>query len=381
MPATKAEIGNHNIDDRLSALVDGAMSEEDVKATMVQLRDEAHGEWSARHAFRAARADARDLFRGRHWEGKVKNQETGATQTEKEYLESKGRVPLAMNLIANIISNIDGQFRQNQSGRLAFAVEGADEESVQMMNLARRAVRRYNQSPVIEADGFKEHILSGASGFKSTVAWDQRLQRYEVKDADVDQTRLFFNLDIRDRRFDGLRLIGEIHDASVAEVVSKFARDRKEADRIIEMYRTEGSDTYANTPSRDFDMVDAMSFLAPTDAQSVRVVECWRPVYRWVRYGFDPLFEYVQDADGYGLVALPDNKISRIQNERRRAFAAGAYDSLGLTAPPLLELDETRYDPFWHFFFMSPDGDLLRHGPTPYARRTPLLAGFGPVDG
>src|SRR5690606_27505457 len=125
---------------------------------------------------------------------------------------------IVMNLASNVINNIDGQFRQNRSGRLAFAEERDDEEAVEMMNLARKAVRRYNESEVIEADQFKEHVLSGAAGFASTIRWDPRLQRHEIRDAEVDQTKFFYNLDVFDRRMTGLRLVGELHDVPLPKI-------------------------------------------------------------------------------------------------------------------------------------------------------------------
>ena len=362
-PTLSGEQRSTDLDDRLAALAAGKLGEEDQKRTIEQLRDESRHQWDAREGYRRSRLDSRNLYRGRHWDETVKNLETGSMQTEKDYLESKGRIPIVMNLVGNVVNNIDGQFRQNRSGRLAYAVESEDQETIGMMNLARRAARRYNQSETIEADEFREHILSGAAGFKSTIGWDERLQRHEVMDRAIDQTKFFYNLDIQDRRFTGLRLIGELHDISLSEAIRQFATDRKDEDRIREIFDRGKQDRSYDSLLHDFTAFERVGFLQPDDPSQCRVVETWRPVYQWVRYGIDPLFELV---DGYGLVAIGENEIAKIQNERRRAFEAGEYAHLGLSRAPLLELDESRYDPLWHYFFYSSDGDLLKMGKTPY---------------
>lgn len=339
-------------DEELSVFLGEATSEDDRERGRRQLVAEARRWWEARSDFREERREARDFYRGRQWNGTIETPE-GETKREKDYIEEQGRMAMVMNLVANVVNSVQGQFRQNKSDRQAFATERASEEAVRMMNVARRATRRYNDSDMLEADQFTDHILGGASGFKQSWTWHARLNRYEVTDHALDQNRLFYNLDVRDRRLDGLRIVGELHDVPLAEVKQRFARSKKEAERLEGLYgKRDARAAGLETSSYGFEEAEADDFFTAPVPGMCRVLEIWTPVYEWVRTGLDPMFEVIPE--GYGEVTLPENEITRIQNRRREQ---------GL---PLLELDEPRYEPHWHYYFLTPEGHPLDEGATPY---------------
>ena len=349
---TDAELSMGSDPDVFAALADDPSDEELLRRAGHLAVEEASHWWDQRSAFRNDRRKNRNFYASRPWEESVVTPD-GTTMSEKEYIERQGRIAMSMNLISNVVNNVEGQFRQNKSERQAFAVERKDEEATRMMNLARRAMRRYNGSEVIEADQFKEHILSGASCFKSTYQHDPRLQRYEVKDAEADQARLFYNMDIHDRRFRGLRIIGEIHDVTIHELVSQFSRGRKDEARIRHLYAQQYTpDQYIFTGEASFDKIDGLDFRGFGTTGHPRVLEIWKPVYQWVRTGIDPLFTDIPE--GQGQIDMPESDITRIQNARRE---------MGL---PLMDLDEPRLIPMWHAFYCTPHGTIIHHHPTPY---------------
>ena len=155
MPVATVDISStSNLDDLLSALVEGKLPEEEEKRVGDMLRDEARHHWDNREEFRLARSDARNLYRGRQWEESVKDLDTGAIQTEKEYIEGQGRVAIIMNIVANTVNNIDGQFRQNKSGRLAFAVESEDNGAVEDIfgNIENYSFIKENKGPIMKGN-------------------------------------------------------------------------------------------------------------------------------------------------------------------------------------------------------------------------------------
>lgn len=346
-------------DEELAAFLgetyDGRLSSEgDRKAATLRMVEEARNWWEARQGFRDERREARDFYRGRQWEGTTTDADGRAT-TERALLSSQGRQPVVMNLIAPLIANVEGQFRQNQSQRLAFAVERKDEKATRMLNVAREGIRRRNQSRIIESDQFLEHLLSGASSFKSTFEFDPRTGRSEVVDYEVDQHRLFYNLDVHDRRLKGLRCIGELHDVTPQEAVRRFARSKDEARKIAAALSAQsGGDAFAGVlPTYDHSAYDSTDFYTAYQGGHSRIVELWRPVYRWVRYGLDPLFETIPD--GYGMVQMDEAQL--MAEVERRSI-------LGL---PQLEMDEAQYLPYYHCYFVEPtSGEVLYEQPTPY---------------
>jgi len=363
-----------SLSERIELLIAGKLDGDEARRIGWTLIEQGANAYSQGESYRRNRIEARDLTRGYHWQDTVRNADTGQEQSEKEYLEGQGRVPVVMNLAGNIINNVEGQFRQNKSGRLAYAVEADDSDAVEMINLARRAVRRYNDSEMIEADNFREHVSAGAAAFKSTIVWDARLNRHEVKDSVVDVMRLFFNRDIKDRRFNGLRIIGEIHDVPIEDVIARFAKNKSDVARIRDLYESRRDDDQMHSDVFDFDAHSGLSFLSPMSPNLCRVVEIWKPVYKWTRRGFDPLFEHMPE--GFGQTSLSDAQISRIQNKRRADYDAGMYP--GFPSAPIMELDEPRYEPVFHYFFLTPFGDVLKAGESPYRHQehpyTPGLA-------
>ncbi len=339
-------------DREFDAFLGAELSEEDRRRAHLTLLEKARLWWEARSPFRRERHEAVLQYRSRQFEETVEL--PGGEQVKaREYIERQGRMAVAMNLVQNVVNSVEGQFRQNASDRLAFAVGREDEGAARMINAARHAARRYNDADVLEADQFKEHILSGASGFKQSFEWAPRLNRHEVVEHDLDQFRLFYNLDLADRRMKGLRRIGELHDITLHDVIARFAPSEREAKALREEYGQRRQQPSGLATGYGMDQYRAQDFYAPADPGLCRVIEVWCPKYSWVRTGLDPLFEVIEE--GYGEVSLPDNEIARIQNTRRER---------GL---PLLELDAPRYEPHWHYYFLTPRGTPLDSGPTPFA--------------
>lgn len=343
------------------ALLKPNLSREDQKRLRQQIGDRALHWWSNASDFRSERKQARDMYAGDQYNNLIRDDE-GELVTEKSYIEGQNRVVVVMNMVANILNNLHGSFLTNKSERAAFAVEQADEEDVKALNLARRAMRRQSRSHIIEADNALEHFLSGLSAWRQDIKWSPTENRSFVRDYKVNPTRFFYNLDVEDRRLEGLNVIGQLHDVSRSKIYQQFARSRGDMRRLDGLMSSErGSDVLPEgTGEYGFDAADSMDFFVPADAAKHRVIEIWTPIYTWVRFGFDPLFLETQ---GYEEIQLPDNQIARIQNQRREA---------GL---PLLELDDKRYEPFWHSFYMNADYELYSkpkpspfwHGKHPYS--------------
>jgi hypothetical protein len=335
------------------ALLRKDLPKEERRRHMRQVGERALHWWETRQPYRTERAEARNYWRGRQYEALIKNDQ-GEWVTEKTYIESQNRIAIVMNMVANIVNNVHGQFLNNKSERAVFAVEREAEQEVRAMNLARRYMRRTSKSSIIEADEAREHFLSGASAFRSEIVWRPKLNRHEVRDTSVNQTRLFFNLDLNDRRADDLSIVGELHDVSRPQAYQQFARSRRDKDRIDALLGARGeADGFPDGRSIDgFGLTDSLNFFQPSDPSKHRIIQCWTPIYQWVRFGYDPLFV---ETSGYEEIRLPDNQITRIQNERRE---------LGL---PLLELDEKKYEPVWHYFFFNADFEVFQDPkPTPY---------------
>lgn len=322
-------------------------SAEEERKKNEKIRDEAKHWWNARQDFREQRDKNRDFYRGRQWEEKIYDPDTGRWVEEKEFLEEQNRMPWVMNMVNNLVSNVKGQFRRNRSERSVFSTRKQDPEAVEMLNLKRRAVRRQNRTNVLEADNFEEHILSGSSAFKSVIEWDSRRNREAVRTYQVDQHRLFYNLDVQDRRLTGLRMIGELHDVTMQDLKAQFAKTEEDIERLEDIYGSRG-DSRHGTGTYGFDRFSGFSFHTTTDPSLHRVIEVWRREKRRVQLAHDPLTGQRGELD------IPRQQLAQIQKQRRE------------NEQPQIRLMDPKWDDFWVVYYLSPDATLLHKTESPY---------------
>lgn len=324
------------------------------KPALLGMLEEARHDWEHRERYRRQRRKARNYYRGLHWNHVIEDPDNpGQYITEKELIERQQRVAWVMNHIQALVRNLKGQFRQNRSARAVVPTQEADPEMIDQVNLGLRAVRRYNRMRVIEPDGFEEHILSGASAYYVDINYDPTLRRNEVSVEVVDQARLFYNLDIRDRRIRGLRRVGMLHDLTWQDLVSTYATradgtlDRGLAEQLKESYGDHSRFQWDIFARYGFGRVDSLDFYNTWDTGFHRVVELWRYEHR-VRH-------YLHDlATGeYERGQMSEAELGQENYQREIA---------GL---PELRRYET-IEPAWYQYHLTPWGDLLYHSETPY---------------
>lgn len=301
---------------------------------------------------------ARNYLFGDQWSDYMLD-ENGRTVREEDYIKQEGRIPWRLNHLRPIVRNLKGQLRLNQSDRAAYSINRSDADMGEMLTTALRQVRRINRAEALETDGFQAHLASGKVAFRCGFNYIPRLNRRDVVVQMVNPLRLFYNSDLTDRRLWDLRLIGQLHDLTVSDVVAAFAaRDRAKARAIEEHYQYQRHQAYSAHHAVGFDLFDQDSFHQPTNPALCRVIEVWQKESRWVELLHDPLQGRV----------LP-NCLSRAEieheNEARRAQ--------GL---PELAVDE-RYEQVWYGYYLTPDGHVLWEGVSPFAHQEhPFILGF-----
>ena len=278
--------------------------------------------WDHRADFRRRRARSRDYRRGHQWQEKTENRD-GKQVTEEQKIKDQGRIPWVINQIGTVVRNLVGQWRQNQSDRAAFAVEDEDKEATEQMNVKRRGTRRYNRAGTVERNEFEEFLISGACGMKLTIEWDSDLERNEVELDPVDQTRLFFNMDLEDRRMKNLRIIGELHDLTPSELIAAYAKDqngdfdREKAEQIKQIYGNLDEDLTGVMSDAGFDRTDDLSFFNASERSLGRVIEVWTKRHKLKRYAHDKARGTLTELDD----DTPDDAIERLNAQRRAAGA------------------------------------------------------------
>lgn len=323
--------------------------------TIESLLKRARKWWMEDDDFRQRRARSRDYRLGEQWQ-ETTEAEDGSTITEEEYIQNQGRIPWVINQIASVVRNLKGQYRQNTSDRAVFAVEKENSGATEQMNVKRRGTRRYNRAETVESDQFEEHVLAGRSGFKVTFDWQADLGRREVEIDPIDNTRLFYNRDLQDRRMKHLRLIGELHDLTKEELLATYARDENGdfdpelAEQIKEVYSHIDELKRGELPGASPDQVDGISFYSAAETGLARVIEVWTQRRKITRY--------VQDPEEGEMVKLDDAGIGPEQIGQLNAQRAERGED-----PVRIR---RKVEPTWVVHHLSPRGDVLFEQETPY---------------
>ena len=342
------------IDARGSLVRDLSRNSEEIE-DIYDLVEEARHWWDQRQDFRDERQRARNYERGKQWEEYVTDPDDPTEQVqEKELIERQGRIPWVINQIGAITRNLRGQFTQNTGETAAFAVRGEDNEAVNMINVAMRSIKRHNRLDVLDPDNWYEHIISGAHAWRVDIQYYATLDRDDVHVAKVDNTRLFYNLDIKSRRLDDLRMIGQIHDFTPDDIVAMFGTDElgnydhEKASRLRdEVASQRGRRPFEYLRQAGFDHEDALDFFGTDQPQYERIVEIWYKKHELVNIIYDPeqgkTFEY-------------DGPISDVVETNKQRVMAG-YQQMFI---------DQRYEEKWWVLFATPYGFELRNQRSPY---------------
>ena len=98
---------------------------------------------------------------GDQWGDYVRDPDTGQWITEGNLIKKNGKVPLKNNMIAPILSNIDGQLRQ-QLTRPVCVARDSDEAAVgEMMSVAIEYVHDINEIEEVDSDSMRMLLNGG----------------------------------------------------------------------------------------------------------------------------------------------------------------------------------------------------------------------------
>lgn len=291
------------------------------------------------------------------WGDYIKDPDTGKMMTEGELIKKNGKVPLKNNMIAPIIKNIEGQFRRNVTKPIC-SVRDRDEAKVgEMMSIAMEYAQSLNEITELDAASLMVLECGGYIAQRIEFGYNEYKHMNDAWVYNVDPSRLFFNTNIEDQRGWDITCIGEIFDMDFEQVVAAFAKSKKDHEWLESIYGTD------DHPRRSF--VDGVQgynqknadFYTPAEVDLCRVILGWKLESRDAYFYHDTL-------DGsWGFVGLNEvNKLEYINQKRiSEALEAGVEEEDIL----LIEY-EFKVERYWYYRYLSPWGDVLQEGRSPY---------------
>lgn len=323
--------------------------------------------YDALYTFRKTRLRARRYMEGDQWSELIPNPKNRLYRSlikEEDFLRQDGRIPFKQNIIAQLVNNVVGQYRKNPTKSNVMARARERQKVSEMLSNALQYALNLNVSNELDAANLREFLISGFCAGKVTYEWNPEKRKPDVCIRNRSSNNMFFNTPISDPRIEPeLNLIGEFYDMPIDDVVSAFARNKADEERIRGMYA--GMDHTEWMPGNaqqglTTEHADSLSFLLSSDPTKCRVYEIWTYEKEWVTYVHDYLNgSYTRTY--YTEAQIRQMNMMRVQK--------AAEEGIPPEEVALLAYDR-KYEGTWRVRYLNPQGQCLLEMDTPYAHES-----------
>lgn len=338
--------------------------------------------WDALRTIREKRARCYRYVYGDQWGDEVEGYDAWCRRcTEREAIERDGNEPLTNNLIGKMLTTVVSVYR-NQNKVPVCSANDRDEQSLSdMMSTALHVNWRANHKKEVDAACFKDFLIGGVAVEKEVWGWNANVEtpRKDCWTYAPTVDRVFWDPNAYDVRGWDVSIIGEIHDLTFIDLCSNFAHSKGDVGKLRAIYgRCRDEDALLRnimgTSQREERFrLSNIDFLTPYDVTLCRVIEVWTKEARHRYHVWDPLAGTLEKCEA------KDVGVYEAENAVRLAEAV----AMGMSPEeaPLIELEEF-VDVFWYYRFLSPFGDVLDEGETPYEHRShPYVLKLYPMVG
>lgn len=307
--------------------------------------------YGSMYDLRRRRLRSRKFYRGDQWSDYV--EVNGRAMREEDYIKLQGKPALKQNMIRPPMRNVIGQYRSNPFKPVVFARNRQSQTAAEMMSVALEAALFMNESRERDARELEEFLLSGMAIYKTRFGFDHERQCSIPKFRAVNPNRFFVNTNVEDVCGDDVNFVGEVLDLTMSDLIAEYAVDGVTEDDLRRMYR-HVDEFYMGSPGFDARRLDGLDPLIPLDFGRCRVVEVWRLEAEWRLWVHDYM-------DGsYEVRGVEDLGAVEAENAARMLLG----EENGVEVP--LVVCERRYVKFWKCYHLTPYGETLWEGETPY---------------
>lgn len=331
---------------------------------------EAQGYWSNMDRFRRDRERNKNYTYGEQWGDLIIN-ENGKTMTEEQYIMEQGQVPLTNNLIRRLVRNVIGVYRSQAKEPTCTARDIAEKKLGEIMSTVLQYNMQLNKASELNARSFEEFLIGGGIIYKCWSGWRQ--DKMECWTDYVQPNNFFIDNHMKDFRGWDVSFLGEVHDVSFLKVCQKFAKSPADQARLSEIYSYAKNRNILTAYGEQFgySRLENIDFLVPSDPTLCRVVEIWRKELK-------PRYRYWDPLEGNWYKCDINDYVELVQRVNEQRLAKGRADGIPDEEIPLIRA-EWFEDEYWHYYFLSPFGDILDEGETPYWHKShPYVFRFYP---
>lgn len=316
--------------------------------------------WTNLSKFREDRDRSLRYVYGDQWSDEIMYK--GRLITEKNYIQSKGNIPLVNNIMRSLVNSVTGIYAKQDTEPVCFARNREQQAVGNMMTTALQCNWQVNKMPDLLLNIFEEYLISGAA-----IARDTYEYREDTLDEYTDGVNPYYFAweGGSDPRHTDIRLIGQMHDMSYNELVSAFVN--KETGITIDALRSLyfGRDgeriSEFGEPSlnalNEKNKLSNISFYSSSSKHEYRVFEVWAKEIKTRYRCWD-----VNTGERY---KIETHQLKEVEAENKRRMEMGAQYGMSPDDIPLIET-ELFVDNYWYYTFLTPTGYVLLEGETPY---------------
>lgn len=317
---------------------------------------EAQYYWNQMEDFRKDRERNKRYTYGFQWDDMICVD--GKSMTEEEYIKSQGNVPLKNNLIRRLVRSVLGVYRSQSKEPTCTARDRDEQKLGETMSTILQCNMQLNRMPDVYARSMEEFLISGFIVHRKSYGW--RNGKEDCWTDYVQPNNFFIDNNMRDFRGWDVSVLGEVHDISFGQLCEQFASSPQEYRELRDIYKWAARKDYIATYAERFgySRLENYDFLFTSEPGRCRVIEIWRkeqkPRYRCHDYLNGDIFKI--DEEDYVRVVLAENE-ERIRMAKE----------VGMPEEEVPLIKATWFvDDYWYFYYLSPFGDILREGETPY---------------
>lgn len=321
---------------------------------------EAQMYWNNMYRFREDRERNKRYNYGDQWKDNIKVD--GKWISEEEYIKEQGNVPLKNNLIRRLVNTVLGVYRQQAKEPICTARDRDEQKLGETMSTILQCNMQLNRMQDVYSRTMEEFLISGLIVHRKWFGW--RNNKLDCWTDYVQPNNFFIDSNMRDFRGWDCSFIGEVHDISFETLCQKYAEGPEDCQRFREIYSWSHDKRSYNTYMQQFgySLNKNIDFFVCSDASRCRVIEVWRkeskPRYRCHDYNNGDVYKI--DVEDYKAM-VEDVNADRI----RRGTAMG----MSMEEIPLIKA-KWFMDDYWYYYFLTPFGDILKEGETPYEHKS-----------
>lgn len=316
--------------------------------------------WDMMSKFRKDRERNKRYTYGDQWDDVISVD--GKYMSEASYIKSQGNVPLKNNIIRRLVRNVLGVYRSQSKEPTCTARDRDEQKLGETMSTILQCNMQLNRMNDLLARTMEEFLISGLVVHRKWFGW--RNDKCDCWTDYVQPNNFFVDGNMRDIRGWDASLVGEVHDVSFGTLCEQFAESPDDFQKLKHIYKEAHNSHSISAVCNYFgySRLENYDFLFTSDPTRCRVIEVWRkehkPRYRCHDYNTGRIYKInVEDYDAL------------VTQVNRQRMAQGLAAGMQQEDIPLVEA-KWFMDDYWYYYYLTPFGDVLREGETPYAHRS-----------